>query len=80
MFFLFCLFSNLTSRNFRYDAMQSWVTEAVGPGKGPVPLTFFQKGLWGGPNLRVFFYNNTSVRMYLKLNRPTIEIETREIA
>ena len=27
---------------------------------------FFQGGHSGGPNLRVYFYNNTSVSMYLK--------------
>ena len=46
---------------------------------GPGPPLFF-RGSLGGPNLRIYFYNNTSARMCLKLNKPTVEIETQERA
>ena len=50
-----------------------------GGGEGPGLPAFFQGGP-GGSKLRVYFQNNTSAWIYVKLNRSTIEIETQERA
>ena len=63
--------------SFKTDHVFTVVIIGGGTGGGPGPFTFFSGGV---PNIRVYFYNVAAARMYLKLNKLTIQIKTQERA